>query len=825
MWQRLRLAQKIWVSLSILIVGYLGTTLFGFVLGERTEARLQDVSEAMFPAAIQSQLALSAFNEQITYYSEAVLIGDSEMIETAQTRASIVQHALHTIQELPGLQAARKNEIQYTLTQFETFTTAAQKVYTDMTQESESEDALAKMKELGEQAAKLAQQTEGIRQILAGFTTAFEQDLKTEITTISNVNRTNRYLSLLVFVMVVSGAVLLIRFLLIRVIIRPIARLVETANAISEGNFQKIQEGDDMRSQDEIGVLAGAFHNMGQTIGEVLQEIERVFYAIQEGKLYCQGQAENFNGDWRALVTGVNNVIDAFVAPTTITAIALHQMARGEIPQKITREFQGNFNEIIQSVNSLIEAMHLITQTVEAIAAGNLSFEIRKRSNQDRLMHALEGMIERLNAIVHTTHELIGMVHAGKLDARGNAEGFDGGWFELITGVNSLIDAFVQPINMAAAHIDRIAKGDIPKSITEQYKGDFNAIKYNLNLLIEAMHTVTLAAKEMASGNLLVEMHERSARDTLMHALNAMIQQLQEVVSNVSEAADNVALSSREMTFSSEQIAQGSVQQATAAEGASSFIVQMVENIRHNASNALQTEQIALKAADDAQRGREAVTKTVTAMQEIAEKIGIIEEIAEQTNLLSLNASILAAQAGEHGRGFSVVASEVRDLAERSQAAAKEIKTLSNSSVNIAETAGNMLNKLVPDIQKTATLVQEISAASKEQRTEAEQITNAIRQLEEIIQQNASISEQTASTAEELSYQAEQLRQTIAFFKIAHQPQEHAEPSKFFKTDYPVPAASGFRQKAKDTVLHYTIDAGDEGDNGKKILFQQFERY
>jgi len=192
----------------------------------------------------------------------------------------------------------------------------------------------------------------------------------------------------------------------------------------------------------------------------------------------------------------------------------------------------------------------------------------------------------------------------------------------------------------------------------------------------------------------------------------------------------------------------------------------MSSNIRQNADNALQTEKIATKSASDAQEGGKAVVQTVAAMKEIAGKISIIEEIARQTNLLALNAAIEAARAGEHGKGFAVVASEVRKLAERSQKAAAEISQLSSASVEVAETAGAMLNRMLPDIQKTAELVQEISAASKEQDAGAEQINKAIQQLDQVIQQNAGASEEMSSTAEELSSQAEQLQSVISFFKI-----------------------------------------------------------
>ena len=184
---------------------------------------------------------------------------------------------------------------------------------------------------------------------------------------------------------------------------------------------------------------------------------------------------------------------------------------------------------------------------------------------------------------------------------------------------------------------------------------------------------------------------------------------------------------------------------------------EMASNINQNADNAMQTEKIAMKAALDAEESGKAVTEAVSSMNEIASKISIIEEIARQTNLLALNAAIEAARAGEHGKGFAVVASEVRKLAERSQNAAGEISELSASSVDIAEKAGDMLLKLVPDIKKTAELVQDISAASREQNNGVNQINNAIIQLDSVVQQNASASEEMASSAEELSGQAEQL--------------------------------------------------------------------
>ncbi|MBJ6723907.1 methyl-accepting chemotaxis protein [Geomesophilobacter sediminis] len=294
-----------------------------------------------------------------------------------------------------------------------------------------------------------------------------------------------------------------------------------------------------------------------------------------------------------------------------------------------------------------------------------------------------------------------------------------------------------------------------------------------MSLLITRSITVPLqkgvdSIKRLADGDLMVHVQSEAKDETgqLLTAMGAMVERLKSVVGNVKSAVENVASGSQQLSSSSEEMSQGASEQAAAAEEASSSMEEMSSNIKQNADNAHQTEKIAVKSAQDAKAGGKAVEETVHAMKEIAGKIGIIEEIARQTNLLALNAAIEAARAGEHGKGFAVVASEVRKLAERSQKAAAEISELSIRSVDVAERAGGLLEMMVPDIEKTAQLVQEISAASREQDTGAEQINKAIQQLDQVIQQNSSASEEMASTSEELASQAEQLRDAISFFKV-----------------------------------------------------------
>ena len=278
---------------------------------------------------------------------------------------------------------------------------------------------------------------------------------------------------------------------------------------------------------------------------------------------------------------------------------------------------------------------------------------------------------------------------------------------------------------------------------------------------------VTLA-DAIASGDLSRKVEQRSNDEIkdLINAMERMNEALRKVVTEASVAAQNVSSGSQQLASSAEQLAQGATEQASSTEEASASMEEMAANIKQSAENASQTEKIARQAAEDAQRSGAAVSEAVIAMQSIAEKINIVQEIARQTDLLALNAAVEAARAGEHGKGFAVVASEVRKLAERSQAAAAEISTLSSNTVKTAQEAGAMLQRLVPDIRRTAELVDEINAACREQDLGAGQINQAIQQLDKVTQQNASASEEVSATSEELSTQAEVLQSTIAYFRL-----------------------------------------------------------
>ncbi len=275
-------------------------------------------------------------------------------------------------------------------------------------------------------------------------------------------------------------------------------------------------------------------------------------------------------------------------------------------------------------------------------------------------------------------------------------------------------------------------------------------------------------AKKVADGNLTADINvdQKDEIGQLAAALKNMMVKLRDMVVNIRGNAENIAAASMQMSSSSQEMSQGATEQASSAEEVSSSMEEMVSNIQQNTDNAQQTEKIAIKAADGVKEGNKSSEISVKAMRDIAEKITIINDISFQTNILALNAAVEAARAGEHGKGFAVVAAEVRKLAERSKIAADEIDQLSKNGVEVSERAGKQLAEMVPEIERTAKLVQEISAASIEQNSGADQVNNAIQQLNQVTQQNAASSEEMATSSEELASQAEQLKELMAFFKI-----------------------------------------------------------
>jgi methyl-accepting chemotaxis protein len=492
-----------------------------------------------------------------------------------------------------------------------------------------------------------------------------------------------------------------------------------------------------------------------EKLSKLKEENGREAYA-ESGEIYAKSRSVMLMAILASIIVGVLlgfSVSRMIANPIKECVRISNQLAEGDISMKIEANRKDEAGDLLFAMGAMVSNLRGAVGVAEQIAEGDVGMEVKLLSDKDALGKALTAMVSNLRSAVRVAEQI--------------AEGDVGMEVKLLSDKDALgkaLTAMVSNLRGAVGVAEQIAEGDLGMEV--KLLSDKDALGKALTAMVSNLRGAAQVAEQIAGGDLTVKVRLLSDKDMSGRSLSSMVQKLREIVMDVKDSADNVASSSQQMSATAEQMSQGASEQAASSEEVSSSMEEMGANIKQNADNAIQTEKIAVKSSEAGKEGGKAVAETVLAMKEIAAKISIIEEIARQTNLLALNAAIEAARAGEHGRGFAVVASEVRKLAERSQSAAGEIGKLSTRSVAVAEKAGALLLEIVPDIQKTAELVQEISAACNEQSSGAEQVSNALQQLDHVIQQNASASEEMASTSEELTSQAERLQETIAFFKV-----------------------------------------------------------
>jgi len=571
-----------------------------------------------------------------------------------------------------------------------------------------------------------------------------------------------------------------IGFVVARAITRPVGQVVDAAKKMAVGDFKFDLKSD---ARDEVGEVVRAVESVQHAIQSMTDDANLLAKAAVEGRLSTRADADKHKGDFKNIVSGVNATLDAVIGPLNVAANYVDRISKGDIPARITDNYNGDFNTIKNNLNTCIDAVGKLVADANLLSAAAV---------------------------------------AGKLSTRADASAHQGDFRKIVEGVNATLDAVIGPLNVAASYVDRISKGDIPAPITDSYNGDFNTIKNNLNTCIAAINKLVADANTLVQAALAGKLATRADASAhqgdfrkivegvnatldavigpidevkrimsaleqgdltqniaaqyqgdflvLKDAVNNTVVRLSDTVAQVKTAADALTNAAGQVSATAQSLSQSSSEQAASVEESSASVEEMSASIHQNAENAQVTDHMAAQAAKEASEGGKAVSETVGAMKKIAEKIGIIDDIAYQTNLLALNAAIEAARAGEHGKGFAVVAAEVRKLAERSQVAAQEIGELAGDSVGMAEKAGKLLDEIVPSINKTSDLVQEIASASQEQSSGVAQINNAMNQLNQATQQNASASEELAATAEELGGQAEQLQDIMGFFTLG---QEH----------------------------------------------------
>ena len=783
----------------------------------------------------------------------------------------------------------------------------------DMAQAGQSAAAYALFKT---QAERPLEDANTVRRELSNYNT--EQSKKLAVATDDFFSKATMYMAgiavLAVFLCFAFG------LMVSRMVSRALQQLTDVANKMAVGDVNvKIQKD----SKDETGILAEAFDVMANNIRNAANAAERISagdltvnvkvlsdkdilgksldqcvtnvkllvadaemlsVAAVQGKLDTRADASKHGGDFRKIVEGVNKTLDSVIGPLNVAAEYVDRISKGDIPPKITDNYNGDFNEIKNNLNQAIDAVNALVadaamlsvaavegrldtradaskhggdfrkivegvnktldsvigplnvaaEYVDRISKGDIPPKITDSYNGDfnEIKNNLNNAIDNINALVIDANMLVVAAVEGKLATRADATKHGGDFRKIVEGVNKTLDSVIGPLNVAADYVEKISRGEIPAKITDNYNGDFNTIKNNLNRCIEAVNgliaeSVTLSRaavegrlqtrgkadkfeggyreivqgvndtldavlkpieeaadclKEMANGNLNVEVKGNYQGDhaIIKDALNGTIDAMNDILGQVSMAVEQVSAGSREIATSSQALSQGATESASAVEEISASMQEMGSQTNQNAENATQANQLAVLARDNAEKGNGQMTQMVKAMGDINQSanniskiIKVIDEIAFQTNLLALNAAVEAARAGKHGKGFTVVAEEVRNLAQRSAKAAKETTEMIEDSIKrteigttIAENTSKALEEIVVGATKVTDLISEIAAASKEQAQGIGQINNGLGQVDQVTQQNTASAEEMASAGEELSSQSLQLKQMLAKFQL-----------------------------------------------------------
>ncbi len=570
-----------------------------------------------------------------------------------------------------------------------------------------------------------------------------------------------------------------------RLVFLDIDNLMNRTIAIQEKSFDKTIEKLDRHEKNVTMTLAilviviailsivlvqVIVKNIGNMLKTLVTEVSGLIKSAEKGELKKRANVEAVASEFRSIPSGINSVLDVMNAPIKVTTDYLKMIGKGIIPEKITDEYHGDFNDIKNSLNECIDGL-------DGLVEANSVLQLMAKNDYTKTMEGnYQGVYEEVKKSVNY----------------------------VIQGNSYIVDA-----------LNRMAIGDLSDlKILQDYgrQCDNDNMVPALIAIVSSLGEITNNAKRIADGDLTVSLKIRSDKDELMMALSEMIEKLNEVVGQILESSHNVSSGSMQLSNVSIQVSQGASEQAASTEEISSSVEEMDSTIQQNTANAVDA---GAKAKDNAVAivdVNASAMETLKAIEMIADKINVINSIAEKTDILAINAAIEAARAGEQGKGFAVVAAEVRKLAETSQQAAIEINGLSEKSLSVTSKAGSLMANIIPDIQKSSDLVNEIAMASKEQSVVSEQIAKAVEQLSQVTQQNSASAEEMSSTAEELNSQAESLSDVIQYFKVKNNSfltkKNNSKNNKLFADNFP-----GEDSLQEKRPLKINLDKDDDYDN------------
>ncbi len=518
---------------------------------------------------------------------------------------------------------------------------------------------------------------------------------------------------------------------------KSISASIEKTTQLSSG---VLTQTSNTKIKDETKQILDASETLTKVLKEITAELNTLTNNMLEGKLDYRANSNKFKGEFKNLVEGLNSTVDALVKPMNVTAEYVDRISKGDIPPIITDEYKGDFNEIKNNINLLIESTEKIANDILSLSKGNLNVSLTVRSENDVLIKSMIVIVDSLKALVKDAAMLAEAAREGRLDTRADASKHQGDFRAIVQGINETLDNLVEPITNEIEIMQKLANGDLTEHMDGNFKGEFKK---------------------------------------LQEATNHSLEALNDLITEVKKTVDEVSRGAMQVSDASSALSQGATEQAASLEEITSSMSEIASQVKTNADNAHQASILTNEAKEYSERGNRQMENLIKAMNEIntaseniSKIIRVIDEIAFQTNLLALNAAVEAARAGRHGKGFAVVAEEVRNLAARSATAAKETaelidntrKAVDNGIIIVSRTS-EALEEIRNGAIKSADIVGEIATSSNEQAQAIAQINEGLSQIDKVTQTNTASAEESASASEELSGQAGLLKEIVQRFK------------------------------------------------------------